>query len=239
MSLERKLREANYELIDNPIRNKRELQLWVNKLMDKPTLYCEHINDIFRNSMELTPLHSPGLSINSSDVKTHQFTTGISLVKNVLDKMNLGKGDIDSIIKTGRSVQISYDKSEVPEYPKYMLEKYIIESEFDRNNHLLKEDLNRDNILLISGMVYAKNFSAKIETNFDITTTIEADLKQILNSKVEVGVTDKNILMIKAEDEERIPIAVQIFKLRFKRGEFKGMRLITDKLNLLDRVSIF
>ncbi len=232
MSLEKKLRGQNYDLIDGAVRSHRELQLWIDKAFDRPNLEKDHISHAFKSDVKLTPSESVALTVNSTDTEAYKFNIGLTALDKILEALGLGGAKISSVIKTGKSVEISYGNSTVVEYGEGYLRDYLAEADFLHPNKPFLNHLDRNNILVLSGIVYAENLVAKIHTDFNVDGSIEAELKTLLNANIKVEASGSSDLTMTAEGLGKMPIAVKAHRLRYRRGKFIDLKLVTDHNNL-------
>lgn len=229
MSLEKKLRDCNYDLLEGPLRNHRELQLWLDTAADRPDLEKNNIGQSFRSDLSLTSISSPALNVNSNDTQKYDFNVGLSALDSLLKGLKLGKAGLSAIIKKGVSVQIAYDKSTCVEYGAGDLRSYFSDATLLDSSHAFLRHLNANNFLVISGVLYAENFEATIETDSEITADVAAEIAKVVDAKVDVKKESNSKIVLSGEGLERIPIAVKAHKLRYRNDKFIDLELITDR----------
>jgi hypothetical protein len=79
MDLIKHLSKSGYDLIEGPIRNHQPLQLWLKQGANRPELYFEHINQVFKNPYELTVDEDPTLNVEATHQVEHDFALGLSV----------------------------------------------------------------------------------------------------------------------------------------------------------------
>ena len=68
------------------------------------------------------------------------------------------------------------------------LKKYLREEAWFRHrNPALLKNSNRDNIIIISGIVFAKNLVVEIETDFRVTAELIAALTELADGKLDLS----------------------------------------------------
>jgi hypothetical protein len=96
---------------------------------------------------------------------------------------------------------------------------------------LLFKNLNRNDVIVTTGILYAKNLLVEIETDFSITAELKAKLTEIAESKLNFNTSSEKKLIITSETGNFYPIAVKASRLDFDYGKFKKQNLITDSRN--------
>lgn len=81
----------------------------------------------------------------------------------------MGNLGVTAKITGGKKVSISYNNAKTIEYATGELTNYLSAADFKHTNPALLENANRDNIILISGLLLAKNLVVDIETDFDLS----------------------------------------------------------------------
>lgn len=233
MDLTKTLKRAGYDLIDSPIRNHKLTQLWLKKNLDKILMYHDQINYAFSSSVDLPIFTNAALKVTSSSKNEFNFNLGITILGELLKSLGLANLDISSEIKSGKTVTISYDNSISKEIEIGALENYFSDFDFVHPNNLqLLENLNKNDVIIVTGILYAKNLIVEINTDFNISAELKAKLTQIAEGKIDFSnSTERKIKMI-AETGDFYPIAVKASRLDFDHGKYKGQNLVTDNRNL-------
>jgi hypothetical protein len=231
MSLKKFLRGQGYDLIDGPVRNHKPLQLWVKKLFDEIELYYANIDHAFISSVALNEITNDALSVNSSKKDDYSFNIGITLLEDILKSLGLAGFELSAKIKSGKKVTISYDNSLTKEYPVGELENYLSNADFRHHNPALLKNANRNNILIISGVVFAKNLVVEIETNFELTTELVAGWNKISEGKIDFAINNSSKLKMVTSGTGYFPIAVKANRIEFDKGTFRKLMLVTDNRN--------
>lgn len=230
MTLTRLLRAAGYDLIDSPIRNHRVLQIWLQRGLD-PIQHYSHVIHAFKGSNELRVERSTALNINHSNRNEFKFNIGITVLEGLLESVKLGNFGLSTILNAGRSLTISFEDTFADIVTIESLESYIREADFDHKNERLLKDANRNNLIVITGVLYAHNIRSILETDYEITAEIEANIQRILDGRVEARITGSNRLELNCNLDQPFPVAIKANKLIFDRSVFETSRVITDNGN--------
>lgn len=228
MKLTNFLSEQGYDIIEGPIRNHKPLQLWLKKPFDEAQLYYSHIEHAFISKVELTEIENPALNVNSDKKDDYSFNIGITILQKILETLGLGTFELGSKIKSGKKVTISYDNSVTKEYAIGNLEEYMYGADFLHPNPSLLKNANRDYILLITGVVFAKNLIVDIETDFALDTNLIASLNDIASGKIDFTIGSQNKLNMVSTAEIHFPIAVKANRIDYDKSRFKKLKLVTD-----------
>ncbi len=231
MKLTAYLREQGYDLIEGPVRNHKPLQLWLKKAFNEAELYYLHINHAFKSMVVLSETEDRALSVNTSKRDDYNFFIGISLLEEILKSIGVGAFEISAKIKSGKNVSISYDNSYTRVIPTGELTNYFTKADFTHPNPVLLKNANRNNILVISGTVFARNLVVEIETDFNLESNFIADLNKAANGKLGFSIIAQQKLKMVSSNENFFPIAVKANKIDFDKGLFNGLKLVTDSRN--------
>lgn len=231
MSLKKYLREQGYDLIDGPVRNHKPLQLWIKKILNEVELYYSDINHAFTSSSTLSEITNDALNVNASKKDDYSFNIGITLLEDLLKSIGLVNFDVSTQIKSGKKITISYDNSLTKECPIGEIENYLSNADFKHHNPALLKNANHDNILVVSGVVFAKNLVVEIETDFDLTAELVAGLNEAADGKLDFTINNQSNLTMVSTDTGYFPIAVKANRIDFDKGSFKKLKLVTDNRN--------
>ncbi len=232
MRLTKYLSDQGYDLIEGPIRNHKPLQLWVKKAFSEAELYYATLQHAFKSNEILTEIENQALTVNSSNTNEYGFNIGITLLEEILSSLGLGAVEISAAVKSGKKVVISYDNSITKEYAIGNIESYLSTSDFVHPNPQLLKNANKDNILIITGTVFAKNLVVEIETDFSIDASLIMKLNTIADGKIDFTVKDSNTLKMISGGNNFFPIAVKASRIKFDRSMFEKLTLVTDDRNI-------
>lgn len=232
MNLNKYLKGQSYDLIDGPIRNHKPLQLWLKTPADKADLYYEHISHAFVSSIALNPIEANSLDINYSKKNDYKFNIGITVLEELLKSLGMGNLGITAKITGGKKVSISYDNAKTIEYATGEFTNYLSDADFKHSNPSLLENANKDNILLISGVLVAKNLVVDIETDFDLSGEVVASLNAVAEGKIEFSASGSTKLKMVSQGTGYFPIAVKTHRLMFNKGQFENVKLISDNRDI-------
>jgi hypothetical protein len=232
MNLTKTLKENGYDLIESPVRNQKLLQLWLKTPFNRAELYYSNISEAFNSKIELTPIENPALNVNSTTTDNYAFNIGLSVLEDILNSLGIGDINISSDIKSGKNVSISYDNTITKEVPIGLIQNYLFDSDFNHPNRLLLKNANRNNILVVSGVLMAKTINVDIQTNLEINPDIIVKLNKAANGKLNFDKSSNNNIKMTSNSENYFPIAVKADRLDFDKGHFKDSELITDTRSL-------
>jgi hypothetical protein len=230
-SLQQHLREAGYDLIDGPIRNHKPLQLWLKQGLNQAELYYTDILHAFSSQAKLRVSKDASLSINDTHKNDYAFHIGITLVQELMQSIGLPAVDFTASINAGKKVSISYKNALSEVVPLGDLTDFLSTADFIHPNPVLLRNANRNNLLVITGVVTAEQLVAEVETDFKINNKVINALKKTSKDKIEFTTSNNNTLKMVAGNT-RFPIAVKASRLDFDKGRFNGLGLITDGRDL-------
>jgi hypothetical protein len=231
MDLTSSLKKVGYDLIDSPIRNHKLTQLWLKKDFDNIQMYYDQLNYAFVSDVNLPVYTNNALTVTSTTKNEFNFNIGITVLDDILKSIGLSNIDISAEIKSGKSVSVSYDNSVTKEIEIGALESYLSNSDFLHPNNILLNNLNKNDVIVVTGVLFAKNLIVEIDTDFNISAELKAKLTEIVDGKIDFSnSTEKKLKMI-AETGDYYPIAVKANRLDFDYGKFKKHLLVTDNRN--------
>ncbi len=237
MNLTKLLRNQGFDLIDGPVRGYKPLQVWSKKPFNEVSFYAKHLKEIILNDeVVLNEVKSPVMDINSSVHNEFSFNIGLSVLEDVLKGTDIGDLGLKNNIKGGKSVTISYDNAFVEEYTQHNLEQYIHKGDIGEGDVPLLKQLNDNNLLLISGVIYAKNMTVDIDSKLNFDSELVLKLNKIADGKVTFNNSNSKSIKMTTELTEALPIAVKAYRIVFFRSQFKKIELITDNKVFLNDV---
>ncbi len=231
MSLKNYLRDQAYDLIDGPVRNHQPFQLWLKKPADEIELYYAHVDQAFTSSAPLSEVVNDALNVNSTKKDSYGFNIGITLLEQILQSLGMGTFELSAKIKSGKNVTISYDNAITKECPVGEIENFFSEADFKHSNPTLLKNANRNHIIIITGVVFAKNLVVEIETDFSLSAELVASLNSVADGKLDFSMNNASSLKMVSSGNGYFPIAVKASKIDYDRGHFKKLKLITDNRN--------
>ncbi|MFW5757660.1 MAG: hypothetical protein ACOCUQ_00610 [Bacteroidota bacterium] len=231
MKLTSYLREQGYDLIEGPVRNHKTMQLWIKKPFNEIQLYYLNIDHAFKSEVKLNEVTDQALNINSSNKDDYAFNIGISYLEEILKSLGLANFEISSKIKSGNKITISYNNSFTKIIPLGEVTNYLSTADFRHPNPVLLKNANRNNILVITGIVYAQNLVAEIKTDFDLDSDLIAQLNKAADGKLNFRINQVQHLTMVSSGSSHFPVAVKANRIDFDKGVFKGLKLVTDNRN--------
>jgi hypothetical protein len=231
MSLREALQKQNYDLIQGPVRNQDLLQVWSKRDFDQINFYRKSIIKIFDKEFDEEPFVNEALSVVSSETESCDFSSGVGFIKNALLQFEITNANLEEQIKNGKSISVSYENSYTKEYASGTIEAYLAGASFDRGNHSLQKQLNRDHLIVIAGVVFAGNLCVKIETSSNIDAEVEASLNKIGNANVKFEKSSDKQMTMNVTGDKAFPVAVKAYRMKFRDNKFAGLKLVTDNRN--------
>jgi len=228
MNLTKTLRKQGYDLIEGPIRNHNLLQLWLKTMFNDVELYYAHIQHAFTSSVVLYEIENQALRIDATTKDEYGFNIGISLLEDILDSLGLGEFKMSLEIVSGKKVSISYDHSITKEIPVGEIQNYLSNADFKHPNKALLKNANKNNILIISGILFAKNLVVEIETDFSIDSNFVSDLTNLVDGKLNFSILSENSFKMVSKGKSFFPVAVKASRIDFYKGHFVNTDLVTD-----------
>ncbi|MFM7222520.1 MAG: hypothetical protein ACKO03_03725 [Bacteroidota bacterium] len=232
MNLTKHLRGAGYDLIEGPVRNHQPLQLWLKRGFDQPELYYQHIDHAFSAPTALDLREDPALSVDSTYQLEHTFHVGMTVVGEILESIGVPRLDLTVELGIGRKVKIGYKDSMTRAVPLGELTAYLSEADFLHVNPVLLKHLHRNQMFILSGIVFAQKLEVAIEAEHEFDSKGIAKLSKLKDPSVALKFEGKSVLKMEASGNGMFPIAVKVNRIDFDKGEFKGLHLVTDTRNL-------
>jgi hypothetical protein len=228
MSLQKHLKNQGYDLIDGPVRSHKPLQLWLKRPFDEAELYCEHLSYPFSGTEVLNEVQSEALDVNTSKKDEYSFNIGISVLEELLESLGMGDLEVSTKLKKGKKVTISYNNAITKEYPIAELEEYFSNADFNHTNRIFLRNANKNNIIILTGVMFAKNLEVIVETSFDLDAELVANFNEIAKAELRFIMESATTLKMIASTNGYFPIAIKGSRIDFDRGKFKKLKMITD-----------
>lgn len=232
MKLSKYLRAAGYDLIDGPVRNQKPLQLWLKQPYSEAQLYYTDITHAFASPVALSLVEDAALRFESVNQDEYGFNIGVSILDELLKTLGLGSFELSGKIRSGRKVSISYDKPVTRIVPLGDITNFLSQADFQHPNPVLLRNANRNNILVITGAVFAQHLVAEIETDLVMDPNLMALLNDAADGKLSFTLSRDRTMRMVSGGKELFPIALKANRIAFDKGVFSGLRLVTDRENL-------
>jgi len=227
-NLSKHLREQGYDLINGPLRNYKLLQLWLKKAGNPAELYYRCVQHAFESELPLTAVSNPGLKVTYRYKNEYKFNMGMSVLDPLLNALGVNNLELETMITSGKSMSIAYENSESTEVSLGQIEAYMHEADYLHPNPSLFKHANRDQIMIISGILMAANLVVTIETDLEISPSLIAALDQKTAGKLNTFKKSDKALKMVSEGDVMFPIAVKANRLHFDKGHFTKSNLVTD-----------
>ncbi len=227
--LSKSLEKEGYDLIDGTLREQRLLQVWRKRFNNPIESLASSIHHIFNSKVHLGTTISTALDVVSNASQELKFNIGLTVLEDILSKNNLGKLDLGTKISSGKKIEISYSNAFSETVEQLDLENFLASSDFVHPNPGVLKDLNRENLIVITGVVFAKNLKAIIESESEIDASVDAEINAIVGGKIGLTRESNTKIELSAPLGESFPIALKYHKMRFKDGVFRKLVLESDK----------
>ena len=228
MNLTKTLRKQGYDLIAGPVRNHQLLQMWLKTPFNHVELYYTHLEHAFTSAVILEPIENPALHIDATTKDTYGFNIGMSLLQELLNSMGLGALELSSELVSGKKISISYEEAVTREIPIGELQNYLSNADFKHPNRALLRNANRDQILLITGVLFAKSLVVSFETDIVIDSAFVKKLTGLVAGELNFSKKDSHTLQMVSTGNFFSPVAVKASRIYFDKGHFDKTDLITD-----------
>jgi hypothetical protein len=231
ITLQNHLNKSGYDLIDGPIRNHKLLQIWIKENLNPAELYYENISHAFTSPVKLKAEKDPGLIVDEDIKSEYAFNIGLTLLKETLQSMGLPPLGLETVFQSGKKLSISYKNTVSESVPVGKLVDFLQQADFLHPNPLLLRSANRNNLLIITGVVTAEQLVVEMETNKKLTNKEILALSKASKNRIDFSTTKNNKTKMTA-GQGKFPIAVKAARIDFDKGVFKGLGLVTDGRDL-------
>jgi len=136
-------------------------------------------------------------------------------------------------LESGKQIGLSYDQVTSTEVAIGGVQNYLMVADFLHPNKRLLKNANRNNLLLITGILVAKSIHVEIESENKIDSTTKTEFSKFFNGKFELERASEKKLVMSANDIGFFPIAVKVHRIDFDGGQFVNTTLLSDRRNLL------
>lgn len=234
MNLTTHLRKQGYDLIQGPVRNHGLLQLWLKRPLDEAELYYTHIDHAFESPIKLGKRRTKALRINHTVQNNYRFHIGLSVLDGLRHALGVvGEFEPNVGLQSVKRVGLSYDQVTSTEVAIGDVQNYLMVADFLHPNKRLLKNANRNNLLLITGVLIAKSIHFEIESEKQIDSAAKTEFSKLFNGKFELERASEKKLVMSANDIGSFPIAVKVHRIDFDGGQFVNTTLMSDRRNLL------
>lgn len=225
------LKKQGYDLMIGSVRGQKVLQIWRKRLNNSIESWYENVGDAFIGDLSNLPINtSKALNVHANATQEFQFNVGITALDQILEKGNLGKLGLGAKISKGTNVTISYWDAYTSEVEANKAALFV-SGDFKHPNSILLNDLAKDNLILVTGVLYAKNLTAVLENSHITEVGLDINIKAITDGKVKIEQKGESKIELTAELGQQFPIAVKYHKIVYKKGKFQDLRLMSDTKN--------
>ncbi len=234
MKIQTILRKQGYDFIEGPIKYPVNNEVYEKKAFASlgGHLLFSHPNSFFESNKTFITKTKPVSDLNSTQKNEYKLDMGVKLLKKILD---MAKIPLDSLNLTNTSsgvekLSVSFSDAFAYELELGSILDYFNNGKFKATHEYMIDKANKDNLIFISGELKAKNIYVTLEFEENATSTITAEIEKGLG--VDWAITTKKAGFIEMKYESKVPLilAVQAQRLRFKKGKFKDIQLVTNNL---------
>lgn len=222
------LREQGYDLINGPVRSHQLRQIWFKNWNTEPQLYYQDIDHAFTSTAPLSVKKDPTLNLNSTTEDEYGFNIGITFLDSILESLGLGSLKLSSAFDKGKKISIKYENAESASIPVGEMANYFSMADFKHPNPVLLRNLNRNDLIVITGMVTASQIQIELDTENKIKADVLTKLNKLVSGNIAFSKSKENKLKMTSSGKTIFPVAVQAHRLQYNKGVFKGLKLVTD-----------
>jgi hypothetical protein len=230
-TLTKELKNQGYDLINGPIRNHKLLQLWEHKSFNAVDLYQQSVHYVFQSNVQLNEQESSMLDINFELKESYTFNVGITLIDALLKSIGFGNLELGASLSSGSKVLMSYRDVICKEVPLGEMESFLHASDFKHPNPTLLNKLNKDDLLIITGVCLAKKIRVEMHTELAHDLKLIAKLNKAAEASIDFKVDNKGSIVMEADNGMYFPIAVKVRRMMFDNNKLEDLRLISDDQN--------
>lgn len=227
-NLSKNLRDQGYDLINGPVRNYKILQLWLKKAGNPAELYYDSLAHAFVSDVVIDIQSNSALKVTSRSKNEYKFNMGMSLLEPLLSTFGLNNLELETLITSGTKISMAYEGSESKEVSIGNVEDYMHTADYLHPNPSLFYHANKDRVMLISGVLLAKNLVITIDTDFLVSPELISKIDKKMNGKLNAFKKNDRSLKMVSEGHVLFPIAVKANRLHFDKGHFVKSNLVTD-----------
>ena len=232
MNLIKLLSSQGYDYIEGISREHRPLQLWRDRMFDRPECLSEHVDHTFKSPIALEEIVNPALNIDFSQKQDYNFNFGLTALEGLLKSLNLGVANFSASLGSGKDFTISFSDTISKEYRIGNIDAYLYEADLLHPNPPLVKDLNKNNIMIVSGVLFAKKFQVELTTSTEISAEAKAELAKSVSGNIKFEYKNEKSLKMIASNDTYFPVAVKADQLCYDHSEFKKTKLLTDTRNI-------
>lgn len=222
------LKEQGYDMINGPIRSHQLRQIWLKDWNSEPQLYYQDIDHAFTSPSPLSIKKDPTLDLNSTQSDDYGFNIGITFLDSILESLGLGALKLSSVFDGGKKLSIKYENAESQAIPIGEMTAYLSSADFKHPNPVLLRKLNRNDLMVITGIVLANQIQIELESDTKIKAEVITKLNKMASGNIEFTKAKDNKLKMSSSGKTIFPVAVQAHRLQYAKGVFHGLKLVTD-----------
>ncbi|MDH4473206.1 MAG: hypothetical protein QE487_11410 [Fluviicola sp.] len=233
LNLTKNLKNGGYDLIGSITRNHKPLQIWEKKAFNEIDL-LEDISKVFKSEVTLHEIENPGLNVDFLQKDEFNLNVGASALDVILSSFGLGDMNLATNLAITKTISIGFTDTYSVEYKRRNLEDYFNHDSIDFSgyNKDFYLQLRRDNFYLISGVIYAKGLEISLETETAISAEIEAEFMKVIDGNIEFSKTSQKQINLRSNNEEHVPVAVKVHRLRYNGETFRRLEIVSDTIDL-------
>jgi hypothetical protein len=228
MKLKQILRDQAYDLVEGPERGFAPLQLWRKKSFQKIEPYEGNIQEIFGIDNQLTEHPARVTNINFSNHQDFEFKHGVSVLKTLLEKLNLGDLGGELSGKIDRKITASYSGCQSRKvYPRDLIQ-YFEKADLTSAGNSFLDDANKDNFIVITGVMEATDIQWVLESTIDLKSELKTTIKKMVDLNLKHDFLNEKKLELTFEGVEPLVFAVKASRLVCKKDQFHELKPVSD-----------
>ena len=231
MNLTQTLRNQGFDLIDGPVRNQKLLQIWLKHPLDEAQIYYQHLEHAFQSSVSLEMQEVAAMDVVSQHTNEFAFHIGLSVLDGILQSIGCANLELDTKLAKGKKVRMQYRNAVTQIVPAGQLSDYFSAADFKYANPVLLRNANRNRLIILSGILLAKELYVEIEQEQMISPEVLLALNQSTDGKMRLQQASESLLQLQTTGNQPFPVAIQANRIDFDKGTFQGMNLVTDNRN--------
>jgi hypothetical protein len=211
------------------VRGQNLLEVWVKRNNENIELW-NPLSKLFISGGSLSERSSTVLGVNYSSTVDYGINIGITVLEGLLKSTGLGSLGLNGKFGKKGNVSISFDNARKSDVSSGDVSDFFNHDDFDfcSENQELLTQANNNNLILITGIIYAQELKVHIKTEKDFDVNLVGELKEIAKADISFKSSGTKELEMVAPLGEAMPIAIKATRLHFRKGKYVGNNLVTD-----------
>jgi hypothetical protein len=221
------LRNSGLDLIDGVVREHKPLSIWIKRNTERVS-YRGQLDEIFSSPVPIRMDEFKLPDIDFDSKACYNMNIGASAFSGFL--ATLGISDLSTVVKGGKKMEVSFSETVLIKANQNDVQVFFESPQLDfhcKSNEIY-EQANLDNLILVTGVAFAKKVDVSVSSDFSIDTNVKSDVKNLATVDVDAKFENEKTLKMIFSPDELIPVAVLAYRLRFNRGFFEKMNQVSD-----------